>query len=78
MARATPGWARRTYLGGEGRGEVFEGCQLGADVDFIIFVEEDGKEGLGAAGVLDCLRGEEEVSRCVVVEVAVVRLIFRV
>lgn len=47
--------------------EVFEGAQLVAESDGgqwrrrVIVVEDDGEDGLGAAGVLDCLRGEEDV-----------------
>ena len=48
------------YLGREGGCEVFEVFEVRADVDFVIFVEEDGEEGLGAACVLDGLGGEEE------------------
>lgn len=54
------GWKHCIYLGGESGGEVFEGGEVGADVEFVVFVEEDGEEGLGPAGVLDGLGGEEE------------------
>lgn len=48
-------------LGRQGQCEVLEGTQRRADVDFVIFVEEYGEEGLCAAGILDGLRGKEEV-----------------
>lgn len=57
-------------IGREAGGEVLEGAQLGADVDGVrgsrcggaggvVVVEDDGENGLRAAGVLDGLVGEE-------------------
>jgi hypothetical protein len=51
----------------ESRCEVFEGAELFAELDGwlwcgrVVVVEDYGEDGLCAAGVLDCLRGEEEV-----------------
>lgn len=62
-------------FGREARGEVFEGAQFVAEGDGrewgrgVVVVEDYGEDGLRAAGVLDCLRGEEDVvfcGRCVV------------
>ena len=57
-------------VGGEAGGKVFEGAELWADVDGCrrrlrrrvggVVVENYGENGLGAAGVLDGLAGEEE------------------
>ena len=62
-------------VGGETGGEVLEFAERGTDVDACVgggcagcggdasrvVVEDDGEDGLRAAGVLDCLGGEEEV-----------------
>jgi len=69
---------------GEGHGELAKVGQGGTDVDGIVgrggcgvgrLVEEHAEQGLGAAGILDGLRGEEEALRGVVVEGAVERLV---
>lgn len=46
---------------GHEAGEVFEFFERGADVDFVVLVQEHGEQRLGAAGVLDGLRGEEDL-----------------
>ncbi len=61
-------------FGREACSEVFEGAQFVAEGDGrewrrgVVVVEDYGEDGLRAAGVLDCLRGEEDVfcGRCVV------------
>lgn len=58
-------------VGWETRREVLEGAELGADVDggstggrtgrvLLVVIQDDGENGLRAAGVLNRLRGEEE------------------
>lgn len=68
-------WEGLAYIGWKCDCEFLELFQLGADLDFIFFVEEDGEEGLGAAGILDDLVGEEEALRCFVVIGAVFGLL---
>lgn len=62
-------------IGWEAGREVLEGAQFRADLDGrgggrggrvwggvgVVLVEDDGEDGLGAAGVLDGLVGEKEV-----------------
>ena len=56
-------------VGGEGGGEGFEFAEVGADLDPArggrrggrVVVEDHTEDGLCAAGVLDCLRGKEEI-----------------
>lgn len=66
----TVGEGLAAEIGREAGGEVLEGAQLGADVDSVrgsrrcgaggvVVVEDDGEDGLRAAGVLDGLVGEE-------------------
>lgn len=64
-------------LRGQDHGELAKVAQLLADLDIGRLVEEHAEEGLGGAGVLDGLGGEEDVLRGGVVEGAVARAVGR-